>query len=331
MRAAWYERNGPAEEVIQVGEMPTPEPGPGEVRVKVAWSGLNPTDLKRRSGFRGQQMGFPRIVPHQDGSGTIDKVGAGVSPARVGEPVWLYLAQAGRAFGTAAEYVALPEKYAVRMPDAAPLVAGACIGVPIRTAHRALFADGPLTGKTVLVQGGAGAVGNYAIQLAKWGGAGKVLTTVSSPTKAELAAKAGADVVIDYRKEDVAARVMAETGGAGVDHIVEVAFGKNMPVTLAVLKPFGIIAAYASDEDPEPRLPYYPLMARNAVIRLVFLYETPDDYEARMGREIAAWLVAGKAYHATAKVFPLDQVAAAHAYLESGAAVGNVMIEVAGG
>ncbi|MBM3561098.1 MAG: zinc-binding dehydrogenase, partial [Alphaproteobacteria bacterium] len=187
------------------------------------------------------------------------------------------------------------------------------------------------TGKTVLVQGGAGAVGNYAIQLAKWGGAAKVLTTVSSPAKAELAAKAGADAIIDYRKEDVAARVMAKTDGGGVDHIVEVAFGKNMPVTLAVLRPFGIIAAYASDAEHEPKLPYYQLMARNAVIRLVYLYEVPADYEARMARDIAAWLVAGKAYHATAKVFPLDQVAAAQVFLESGAASGNVMIEVAGG
>ncbi|MSO81284.1 MAG: NADPH:quinone reductase [Alphaproteobacteria bacterium] len=330
MRAAWYERNGPAAEVIEVGDLPTPEPGPGEARVRVAWSGLNPTDVKRRSGFRGQQMGFPRVVPHQDGAGIIDKVGDGVPAARLGERVWLYNAQAGRAFGTAAEYIALPAKYAVRLPDAAPLSAGACIGVPVRTAHRALFADGSVKGKTVLVQGGAGAVGNYAIQLAKWGGA-RVLTTVSSPEKARLAGAAGADVVIDYRKEDVAACVLAETGGAGVDHIVEVSFGKNMPVTLAVLKPFGIVAAYASDADQEPKFPYYDLMAKNAVIRLVFLYEVPADYVAPMERDIAAWLASGKAFHAMARTFRLDEVAAAHAYLESGATAGNVMIEVAGG
>ncbi|MGE0254503.1 MAG: NADPH:quinone reductase [Alphaproteobacteria bacterium] len=330
MRAAWYERNGPASEVLQVGEMPTPEPGPGEVRVKVAWSGVHPTDVKRRAGWRGQRPGFPRIVPHQDGSGIIDSVGAGVPASRVGERVWLFDAQSGRAFGTAAEYVALPASRAVALPDGVPLLAGACAGVGIRTGHRAVFADGPVAGKTILVHGGAGAVGHYAVQLAKWGGA-RVISTAGTPEKVAAVRAAGADVAIDYRKEDVAERVLAETGGAGVDRIVEVAFGANLPITLKVLKEFGIICSYASDADPDPVLPYYPLQARNIVIRLIVLYAVPEDYRAPMEHDIAAWLAGGGATHPIAATFGLAETAQAHMLRESGKATGNIVVEVAGG
>lgn len=215
--------------------------------------------------------------------------------------------------------------------DAAPhgrAARRACIGIPAITAHRALFADGPIKGKTVLVTGGAGAVGNYAIQLARWGGAAQVLATVSSPAKARHAKAAGADVVINYKTQEVAKRVMRATGGAGADHIVEVAFGVNQPTILAVLKPHGTVACYASDKTPEPVLNFYPFMQRNANLRWIYMYEIPDAAFCQATRDIGAWLSRGKPYHPVAKVFPLTRTADAHAYLQSGKANGNVIVAV---
>ncbi|HEU5320133.1 MAG TPA: NADPH:quinone reductase, partial [Methylomirabilota bacterium] len=249
MRAAWYERNGPAAEVLRVGELPVPEPGPGEVRVRVVASGLNPNDVKARAGSR--PMGYPRVVPHQDGAGVIDAVGPGVPAARVGERAWLYIVQWQRPWGTAAEYTVVPARLAVTLPAHTSFAEGACLGIPAVTAHRCLFADGPLAGQTVLVTGGAGAVGHYAVQLAKWADA-TVIATVSSPEKAALAAAAGADHTVNYRTGDAAAEILELTGGAGVDRIVDVDFGANLPVSARVLKTSGTIAAYASTGEPEP-------------------------------------------------------------------------------
>jgi len=328
MRAAWYQKQGPAKRVIKVGEMDTPEAGPGEVRVRVAYSGLNPSDVKRRQDFRGQQLGFPRIVPHSDCAGVIDQVGRGVAKSRIGEKVWLWNGQWQRPFGTCAEYITLPARQAVALPRRVNLLHGACIGIPAITAHRALFADGPIKGKTVLVTGGAGAVGNYAIQLAKWGGAAQVLATVSSPAKARQAKAAGADVVINYRKQDVAERVLRATKGAGVDHIVEVAFGVNQAATLKILKPHGTIACYASDKAPEPVLNFYSFMMRNANLRWVFMYEIPDAAFRQATRDITSWLGKSKLHHPVARTFPLSRTADAHAYLQSGKANGNVIVEI---
>ena len=326
MRAAWYEKQGPANEVIQVGDLPTPDAGPGEVRVKLAHSGVNPSDTKRRTGFGGQPHAFPQIVPHSDGAGVIDQVGEGVDEARLGERVWIYCGQWQRPFGTAAEYIAIRADYAVPLPDDIELLSGACLGIPAVTAHYAVFADGPVTGQTVLVTGGAGAVGNYAIQLAKWGGAAQVIATVSSADKAQLAEAAGADVVINYRDSDVAAEVLAATDDAGVDRIIEVAFGANLATTQAVLKDNGVIATYASDAEPTPTLPFYPLMTKNAQLRWVFMYKIPDSAVAQAHRDITQWLAAGPTRHLVSKVFPLAETAAAHEYLESGEAAGTVMI-----
>ncbi len=328
MRAAWYEKQGPAKRVIKVGEMDTPNAGSGEVRVKVAYSGLNPSDIKRRQGFRGQQLGYSRIIPHSDGAGVIDQVGRGVPKSRIGEKVWIWSGQWQRSFGTCAQYIALPSHHAVAMPRRMDVLHGACIGIPAVTAHRALFADGPIKGKTVLVTGGAGAVGNYAIQLAKWGGAIQVLATVSSPAKARQAKAAGADVVINYKTQDVAQRVLRITNGTGVDHIVEVAFGVNQPTILEVLKSNGTVACYASDKTPEPVLSFYPFMMRNANLRWIYMYEIPDAAYRQATRDITAWLSRGKPHHPVAKVFPLSRTADAHAYLQSGKANGNVIVTV---
>jgi NADPH2:quinone reductase len=328
MRAAWYDRQGPAAEVIAVGDLPTPEAGPGEVRVKLAFSGVNPSDNKRRSGFGGQKMTAPRFVPHSDGAGTIDRVGAGVPESRIGERVWIYCGHWQRAFGTAAEYIAIRADHAIPLPAGVSFEAGACLGIPAVTAHRALFADGPVTGKTVLVTGGAGAVGNYAIQLARWGGAAQVIATVSSADKAKLAKAAGADSVVNYRTDDVAAAVLKATGAAGVDHVIEVAFGANQAATLAVLKTHGIVATYASDADPTPTLAFYAFMRKNAVLRWVYMYEIPDAAFAQARDDITAWLAAGPAQHPVARTFPLAQTAAAHDYLEAGSATGTVLVVV---
>jgi NADPH2:quinone reductase len=326
MRAAWYERNGPAAEVLRVGELPVPEPGPGEVRVRIVASGLNPTDVKARAGSR--PIGHPRVVPHQDGAGVIDKVGPGVPASRVGERVWLYIVQWQRAWGTAAEFTVVPARLAVTLPANTSFAEGACLGIPAVTAHRCLFADGPLDGQTVLVTGGAGAVGNYAVQLAKWAGA-RVIATVSSPEKAALAAAAGADHTVNYRTSDVAAEILALTGGAGVDRIVDVDFGGNLPASVKVIKTNGTIATYASMGEPEPKLPFYALMARNATVRPVLLYTMPERAKDEAARDIAHLVEAGRLIHVIGARFPLERIVEAHQAQESGKVTGNIVVDVA--
>jgi NADPH:quinone reductase len=328
MRAAWYERKGPAREVLQVGEMPTPEAGPGEVRVRVHASGVNPSDTKNRGGWRGNDtMPFPRVIPHQDGAGVIDQVGEGVSAARLGERVWLYEAQLGRPFGTAAEYVALPSANAVRLPERVSFAEGACLGVPALTAHYAVFADGPVAGQTVLVAGGAGAVGSYAVQLAKWGRA-TVLATVSSAEKAAVARSLGANHVLSYREEKVAERVRELTGGQGVDRVVEVAFGANLPLDVSALKPGGVIAAYSSDAEPEPRFPFSTLLRKNATLRFVYVYAMgPAAHEAAVA-DMTRCLETGALRHLVDRRVPLAEIAAAHEAVERGAAIGNVVVDI---
>jgi len=316
MRAAWYEKLGPAREVLQAGEMPDPLPGLGEVRVRIAYSGVNPSDVKRRSGATAGSMPFPRIIPDMDGAGVIDRVGPGVDEGRVGERVWLHSTQWKRPFGTGAELATTPAARAIALPAGISLQAGASLGVPAMTAHRAVFAGGSVAGKTVLVTGGAGAVGFYAIQLAKWAGA-RVIATVSSAEKAALAAAAGADSVVNYRKETVAEKV---------DHIVEVDFGANLQASLACLKDGGSIATYASMGKPEPAIPFYPMMFRNLRLFWVFVYEMGPQAIEAAGREVSAWLASGRAVLPPFTIFPLERLAHAHAAVEKGA-VGKVLVE----
>lgn len=326
MRAAWYERNGPAADVLNVGELPVPEPGPGEVRLRVVASGLNPTDVKARAGSR--PMGFPRVVPHQDGAGVIDKVGPGVPASRLDERVWVFTVQWQRAWGTAAEFTVVPARLAVRLPPTTSFAEGACLGIPAVTAHRCLFADGPLAGQTVLVTGGAGAVGHYAVQLANWAGA-RVIATVSSPEKATAAAAAGADHTVNYRSADPAAQILELTGGAGVDRIVDVDFGANLPMSLKVLKVNGTIATYASMGDPEPKLPFYPFMAKNATIRPVLLYTMPERARDEAVSDILRLVEAGRLLHQIGARFPLERIVEAHQAQESGKVTGNIVVDVA--
>jgi NADPH2:quinone reductase len=325
MRAVWYERTGAAADVLKVGELPVPEPGSGEVRVRVVVSGLNPTDVKSRAGSR--PMGFPRVVPHQDGAGVIDKVGKGVKQARVGERVWLYCVQWQREWGTAAEYTIVPAARAVTLPASTSFAEGACLGIPAVTAHRCVFADGAVEGQTVLVTGGAGAVGHYAVQLAKTAGA-RVIATVSSEEKGALARAAGADHVVNYREGDPGAEIQELTNGLGVDRVVDVDFGANLPVTVKVMKVNGVIAAYASTGDAEPRLPFYALMAKNVTMRPVLIYTMPERAKHAATKDIVRLVEAGKLVHNVAAHFPLDRVVAAHEAQESGKTVGNLVVDV---
>ena len=330
MRAAWYDETGEARAVLQVGEEERPAAASGEVLVRVRATAVNPSDTKARSGRGTRPKVFPRIIPHQDGAGVIEAVGEGVDPARIGERVWLYEAQFGRAFGCAAQYVALPAKKAVPLPAGASFEEGACLGVPALTAHRCVFADGPVDGKTVLVTGGAGAVSFYAIQFAAQGGA-RVIATVSREEQAQAAIAAGAHAVIDRKREDVVERIAAITGaagGRGIDRVVEVAFGANLPTTLKVLKVGGAIATYASDAIPAPELPVWPLIGLDATLRFVLVYLMDEAaHQAGIAATNAA-LAAGRLKHQIGARFDLERIADAHEAVESGKVVGKVVIAV---
>ena len=337
MRAIVYSEPGDSG-VLRLTERAVPEPGPGEVRVRVHVSGVNPTDWKQRSASRGQGLPFPELVPNQDGAGVVDAVGPGVPADRVGERVWLWEASWQRADGTAQEYVVLPEQQAVPLPGHASFDLGASLGIPALTAHRCLtlhgggrLVPGSLTGRTVLVAGGAGAVGNAAIQLARWAGA-TVVTTVSGPEKAALARAAGADTVVNYRAGDAVAAIRAAAPD-GVDIVVEVAPGANRDLDLAVTAVGASIAVYAA--DGELSLPAWPLMQRNASYQFVLVYTVPQAAKRQAVEDVAAAvdagaLAVGEAAGLPLHRFPLEKTAAAHDAVEAGT-VGKVVIDVPSG
>lgn len=326
MKAAWYSAFGPASEVLKTGELETPEPSEGAVRVRLITSGVNPVDVKRRAGGRGSAMDSERLIPHFDGAGIIDEVGPGVSSVAKGDRVWLYEAQWQRTLGSAAEYVVVPAHLTVPLPEAASFADGACLGIPALTAHRSVFRDGPVTDQTILVTGGAGAVGQYAVQFAKLGGA-RVLTTVSTDAKAELARKCAADEVIRYKDENVSERVRELTDGKGVDRIVEVEFGGNLSTSLDVLKPNGVIAAYASDAVREPTLPFYQLLYGNVTLRCELVFLMPDEAKREAISDVTGWLENKALIHNLGPSFSLDEIVAAHEAVEAGA-LGKVIVQI---
>jgi NADPH2:quinone reductase len=319
MRAALFRETGKAADVLHVEEIPRPEPGPGEVLVRVYASGINPTDYKARSGAVPRPMDEFQI-PHHDGAGVIEAVGPGVDPGRVGQRVWLFLAAAGRRWGTAAEYTVVPERHAVPFPDGVPFELGAQLGVPAVTAHYCLFCDGPVTGQTVLVAGGAGAVGHFAIELAKRGGA-RVVTTLSSPEKAALAEEAGADLVVNYRSPDAVDQVKAF---GPVDRVIEVALGANLRLDLAVVRPHATIVTYAADAA-DPVLPVRACMTANLTLKFVLLYGLPMAALEKAAADITAALAVGELTGLPVHKFPLADVAAAHEAAESGV-LGKVVV-----
>jgi NADPH:quinone reductase len=328
MKAIWYERTGPAADVLTFGEMPTPVAGPGEVRVRLEASGVNPADVYRRSGSY-RAMEFPRVVPNSDGAGIVDQVGEAVTRLKAGQRVWLFNGQRnGRAFGTAAEYIALAEHLVTPLPDHLSFAQGATLGIPAMTAWCALFADGPIAGQTVLVTGGAGAVGHYAVQFAKWGGA-KAIATVSSEIKAEQARLAGADLVINYRSEDVVEKALAFTGQRGVNRVVDVDFGGNIPTTLKLMAMNSTIAVYATNGNRTPIVPMRELMEKCITLRTLVLFALPQPSLAAAQADITKWLCAGTRLHNIAGQFALRDAAQAHLAVERGDKLGTVIVDCA--
>jgi NADPH2:quinone reductase len=325
MRAAFYERTGPAREVLVVGEMPAAEPGPGQVRVAIKTSGVNPSDVKARAGSR--PMLASRITPQSDGGGVIEKVGSGVPGERVGQRVWLWNGQWKRALGTCAEFITLPVEQAVAMPDPLTFEAAACLGIPALTAYRALATDGGVKDKLVLVTGGAGAVGHYAVQMAKLMGAAKVITTVSTPAKADHARAAGADEVINYRTENVAESIRALTHGQGVDRVVEVDITGNAGLYPVIMARDGLIAAYGSSSQ-EIKLLFSPLILTGAAIRFFIVYELAPKVRAEAIEQLTRWINEGRLRHAVAARYPLDRIVDAHEAVERGTHIGNVVVAI---
>jgi NADPH:quinone reductase len=339
VRAIEYSTTGDPD-VLTLVDRPVPEPGPGEVRVRIHRSGVNPTDWKSRRGSEPGTAVQPPQVPNQDGSGVVDAVGQGVEEAWRDLPVWIWEAAHLRpSGGTAQEYSVVPVRHVVLLPDVASFDLGASLGVPFLTAHRCLtvtehgptrLGPGTLEGRTVLVAGGAGAVGNAAIQLARWSDA-TVITTVSSPKKANLAARAGADHVIDYTKQDVVAEVRAIAPN-GVNTIVEVSSAVNAAIDAEVLARHGSVAVYANDGGNEVGLPIRPSMVQNARWQFVLVYNAPDDWRQRALEDVSGAVLdgavrvgddAGLPLHH----YPLEQAAEAHAAVEN-ATVGKVLIDV---
>lgn len=327
MKAAYYEQTGPAEQVLVVGGLPDPQPAADEVRVRLEWSGVNPSDVKARSGARGPMMPFARVIPHSDGMGVIDGVGAEVDPARIGQRVWVWNAAWSRPNGTAAGLVVLPQQQAVDLPDNVPGEIGACLGIPALTAAHAVLTDGGVAGQRVLVAGGAGAVGHYAVQFARLLGARQVIATVSSPAKAELARAAGADVVIDYRRENVVERVREATGGAGVDRVIEVDIAANAGIDMEVVRPDGMWVVYGSGAR-QFSLPFFPMISRNILVRFFIVYQLSEADRQRANAVLDDFLRRNLLQHNIAVRLPLASIAQAHELVEAGSVVGNVVLSI---
>lgn len=327
MKAYWYEKAGAAAQVLQFGEMKTPEPGPGEVRVKIVVSAVNPTDWKRRR--LGRELArFARIVPNNDGSGIIDAVGPDQDSARIGARVWLFGAQALRPMGTAAEYCVLPARQARHLPDGQSFEDGACLGVPAVTAHRGLFADGDISGQTILVTGGAGRVGRYAVQMAKLSGA-TVIATVGSAEKIDHVLGLGADHALNYKSDDIPAAVAEITGGTGVDRIIDVAFGANIADAPALVRDNGAIAAYSSDSVPNPELPFLALMYKNITLRPFAIFGMPSEAQDAAFAQVEKLIADNALSHLVDSRFAFDEMIEAHEAVETGELFGVCLVRVA--
>lgn len=326
MRAVQYQKIGEASQVLELVDIEAPSVGPGEVRIALKTSGVNPSDVKVRGGHIPSTWPFPR-TPHSDGAGLVDAVGEGVDPGRVGERVWVFNAAWGRTTGTAGEYVVVPEDFIAALPDDISFEVGACLGIPASTALHALTLGGDPRGKTVLIAGGAGAVGHYAIQFAKHLGAGRILTTISSPEKAELVLSAGADVAINYRQGDTLGAIMDATQGWGVDMIVEVDLSTNIDLDVAALARGGRVVAYGSSER-EFKMPFSKSILKNLGFDFFILYHLDKARRDEISGMINRIITSGHIAHNIAQVLPLDEIVHAHQLVESGRVVGNVVLEI---
>jgi NADPH:quinone reductase len=324
MKAAWYERQGPAREVLTVGEMPDPTPAAGEVRIRIVASGVNPGDVKKREDAFGFGMPYPRVIPHSDGAGRVDQVGEGVPPDWVGRSVWCYGAQSYRPFGTAAEYTVVPVEQVVPLPEGVSVGQGACLGIPGITAHRAVHVGGSVSGRTVLVQGAAGSVGMCAVQMAHRAGA-QVVATIMSASEEDTAKNAGANGVF-HNDKDLEGQIK-KIAPDGIDHIIEVAFGANIERDVGLLKMGGSIASYATNAAA-PTIPFWQMVFKN--IRVFFLGSDDFPVEAKVAatKDLNAALEAGWPGFEIAERIPLDEIAQAHELVEHPARRGRIVVTV---
>lgn len=326
MKAAWFEAFGPAKDVIQVGSQPDPEPAPAEVLVRLHTSGVNPSDTKKRAGAFPRLLDDGLVIPHSDGAGVITAVGENVDPGRVGERVFVYQAQYGRRLGTAAEYVALDSERAPALPAEASFDVGACIGIPVMTAHRCVFADGDVSEQTLLITGGAGRVGYYAIQWAVQAGA-RVIATASNPADQALCRELGAVAVVNHR-EDGWGSAVEEAAGGKVDRVIDVEFGANLPEVLKCIRIGGTIVTYSSTVVPEPTLPFRDMMFMDLTVRMVIVYAMPESAKQQAVRDTQDALAQGRLAHRIAHTLPLAETARAHELIESGGFGGCVVVQI---
>jgi len=327
MQAVWYNKFGSAENVLEVGEYQTPEPAQGEVKVRIHASGVNPSDTKKRLGANPALLNNGPVIPNSDGSGEIVALGEGVNNRNIGERVWIYNAQFGRQEGTSAQYVCFPSSQAVWMPDNASYEIGAMMGIPAMTAHRCVCADGSVDGQILLVTGGAGRVGYYATQWAKYFGA-TVIATGSSSKSVEHCKQAGADFVVGHPSNKTAAEILEFTSGRKVDRIVDGDFGVNLPSVLDVLKTNGVIATYSSMTNMNPVIPFVRMMFMDITIRMVLVYAMPGEAKQQAIEDITDMLTGGNFDHRVAATFPLEQSAKAHNEIERGDNYGSVIITI---
>jgi len=325
MKAISFAEFGPANQVLKASEWPTPDPEPGEVLVKLHKTGVNPSDVKKRAG------GFPNllddgpVIPHSDGAGVIEGVGSGVPTSRIGERVFVYQAQYARLHGTAAEYVAIDALRAPILPDNTAFDVGACVGIPMLTAHRCVFADGDVADQWVLVTGGAGRVGHYAIQLAQRAGA-RVIATASNEADALACREAGAEHVVNHREPGWGKQVVEQLGGSQIDRAIDVEFGANLPELLDCLRTGATIATYSSTVVPEPSLPFRTMMFMDLTVRMVIVYAMPETAKAQAVADIQALLADGGLRHRIAETLPFSEMARAHEIIEDGSVRGCVVV-----
>jgi NADPH2:quinone reductase len=327
MKAAFYTRSGAAREVLQLADLPEPAPGVGEVKVRLHWSGVNPSDVKSRADLRGRGMPYPRVIPHSDGAGVIESVGPGVPASRVGERVWVWNGAFGRPDGTAAECIVLPAAQAVALPANVSMEAGACLGIPALTALHAVRGYGGVAGQRVLVAGGAGAVGHYAVQFARLLGARQVIASVSSPAKAALALEAGAHATVDYRAEPLAARVAELTEGEGLDRVIEVDVAANGAADAEMLRPGGCAVVYGSGKGSF-ELPFFPQIAKNLSWHFFIVYCLSPADRAAAEATLRWMLEAGLLQHRIDRRLDLADIFEAHEAVESGKLVGNLVLRL---
>jgi NADPH2:quinone reductase len=325
MRAAWYERNGPARDVLVVGELPEPKIGAGEVLVKLHVSGVNPSDVKSRAG---RPLTGAKVVPHSDGAGVILNVGGNVPPSRIGERVWLWNGQWKRAFGTAAEFIAVPEVQAVALPETVDFAAGACLGIPGLTAMHAVNLHGDVAGKTLLVTGGASAVGHYITQIATRRGAHVIAT--ASAARADHALSAGATAVIDYKGENVARRVLDLTAGKGADGVIDMDFSTTGPwLPGGILAPHGKLVGYGSNVRGDNIVPFADVLFKSLTLQFFLVYELTPEERAKALDDLKSMLERSLLTHTIGARFPLADIAAAHEAVEQGRVQGNVVLDIA--